>query len=66
MANGSSRRKHKEDKKPDLWINQSDNVEMRPLMNNNPGNTNIPRQVDNIYNSMSWTSVGFLSLNALL
>lgn len=66
MANGSSKKKHKEDKRPDLWINHSDNVEMKPLFaSTNPNVTNIPRYVINnnmslIYqgNNMSCTSVG--------
>lgn len=42
-ANGSAKKKHKDDKRADLWINHSDNVEMKPLFNNKPDATNIPR-----------------------
>ena len=31
QANGSAKKKHKEEKPPDLWINHTDHVEMKPI-----------------------------------
>lgn len=36
QANGSAKKKHKEEKPPDLWINHTDNIEMKPVEAVNP------------------------------
>lgn len=36
QANGSAKKKHKEEKPPDLWINHTENLEMKPVQAVNP------------------------------
>ncbi|KAM7446448.1 putative aminophospholipid-translocase [Porites harrisoni] len=36
QANGSAKKKHKEEKPPDLWINHTENLEMKPVDSVNP------------------------------
>ena len=36
QSNGSAKKKHKEEKPPDLWINHSENVEMKRMESTNP------------------------------
>ena len=36
QANGSAKKKHKDEKPPDLWINHTENLEMKPVDSVNP------------------------------